>query len=109
MRRMDRAELHVAVHHEDAETVVAISGELDMSNADQLADSVTDELRKGPTRVVLDLADLTFCDSMGLRTFLLLSRSAAAQQTYLALRNPSPFFTRMMAITGVESALNIAS
>ena len=105
---MDRVELRVAVHHDDAETVVAISGELDMSNADQLADSVTDELGKRPARVVLDLADLTFCDSMGLRTFLLLSRSAETQQTYLTLRNPSPSFTRMVAITGVESALNIS-
>jgi anti-anti-sigma factor len=104
---MDRAELRVSVHREDAGSVITVSGELDMSNADQLSDAVTEELHKCPPRVELDLAELTFCDSLGLRTLLLLSRSAQAQQTHLALRNPSPFFTRMLQITGVESALNI--
>jgi anti-anti-sigma factor len=104
---MDRAELRVAVRHEDSGTVIDIAGELDMSNADHLSAAVTAELDKGPERVVLDLAELTFCDSLGLRTLLLLSRNAQAQQTFLALRNPSPFFTRMLQITGVESALNI--
>jgi anti-anti-sigma factor len=104
---MDRAELRMSVRPEPAGIVIAVSGELDMSNADQLSGAVTEELHKGPKRVVLDLAELTFCDSLGLRTLLLLSRNAQAQQTYLALRNPSPFFSRMLQITGVESALNI--
>lgn len=104
---MDRAELRVSVHQEDTATVMTVAGELDMSNADQLSAAVTEELTKGPERVVLDLAELTFCDSLGLRTLLLLSRTAQDQQTWLALRNPSPFFTRMLQITGIESALNI--
>jgi anti-anti-sigma factor len=57
---------------------------------------------------VLDVADLTFCDSLGLGTRVVLSRSARAQETYLVVRNPSPFFSRMLDVTGVRAGLNIA-
>jgi anti-sigma B factor antagonist len=105
---MDRAELRVSVAHGADETVVAVAGELDMSTAEQLSDTVNGELRQTPGRLVLDLADLTFCDSLGLGTLVVLSRTARIQQTYLVVRNPSPFFTRMLDVTGVRAGLNIA-
>lgn len=105
---MDRADLRVSVAHGDDETVVTVSGELDMSTAERLAETVNRELREGGTRIVLDLADLTFCDSLGLGTLVVLSRAARVQQTYLLLRNPSPFFRRMLDVTGVRTGLNIA-
>lgn len=105
---MDRADLRVSVTRGGDETVVAVIGELDMSTAERLAETVNAELREGQTRIVLDLAELTFCDSLGLGTLVVLSRTAAVQQTYLLLRNPSPFFTRMLDVTGVRSGLNIA-
>jgi anti-sigma B factor antagonist len=105
---MDRAELRVSVAHGDDETIVAIAGELDMSTAERLSGAVTEELRTAPSRIVLDLADLTFCDSLGLGTLVVLSRAARAQETYLVVRNPSPFFSRMLDVTGVRAGLNIA-
>ncbi len=105
---MDRAELRVSVAHGDDETVVALAGELGMSTADQLSGTVNEQLRLGPGRIVLDLSDLTFCDSLGLGTLVVLSRQARVQQTYLVVRNPSPFFTRMLDVTGVRAGLNLA-
>ncbi len=105
---MDRADLRISVSHGDAETVVSVNGDLDVSTATQLADTVNEELREPPSRIVLDLAGLTFCDSLGLGTLVVLSRTARVQQTYLLLRNPSPFFTRMLEVTGVREGLNIA-
>ena len=105
---MDRADLRVSVTRGGDETVVAVIGELDMSTAERLSEAVNAELREGQNRIVLDLAELTFCDSLGLGTLVVLSRTAAVQQTYLLLRNPSPFFTRMLDVTGVRSGLNIA-
>jgi anti-sigma B factor antagonist len=105
---MDRADLRVSVTHDDDQTVVTVDGELDMSTTAQLADTVNDELREAPGRIVLDLAGLSFCDSLGLGTLVVLSRTARVQQTYLLLRNPSPFFTRMLDVTGVGEGLNVA-
>jgi hypothetical protein len=47
-----------------------------------LADTVNDELREAAGRIVLDLAGLSFCDSLGLGTLVVLSRTARVQQTY---------------------------
>ena len=98
----------MSVSHLDGETVVTLAGELDLSTADVLATTVSDELRLNPGRIVLDLAGLTFCDSLGLGTLVVLSRTARNQQTYLQLRNPSQFFTRMLDVTGVGQSLNLA-
>ncbi|HEX6870203.1 MAG TPA: STAS domain-containing protein [Micromonosporaceae bacterium] len=105
---MDRADLRMSVTESDDEVVVSVAGELDMSTAEHLSETVAAQLRRGPNRVVLDLAELTFCDSLGLGTLVVLSRTARVQQTYLLLRNPSPFFNRMLDVTGVREGLNIA-
>ena len=105
---MDRADLRMSVSHRADGTVVALAGELDISTADVLAKTIDEELRLAPGRIVIDLAGLTFCDSLGLGTLVVLSRTARNQQTYLVLRNPSDFFTRMLDVTGVRQGLNIA-
>jgi anti-anti-sigma factor len=104
---MDRADFRTSVSRGDDEIVVYITGELDMSTAEQLSDVVTEQLRVHPGRVVIDLAGLTFCDSLGLGTLVVLCRTARVQQTFLLLRNPSPFFTRMLDVTGVREGLNV--
>jgi anti-anti-sigma factor len=105
---VDRAQLQLSVAPGGDETVVTVSGELDMSTAEQLSQTVTDQLRQGPSRIVIDLTDLKFCDSLGLGTLVVLSRTARNQQTFLQLRNPSPFFSRMLDVTGVREGLNVA-
>jgi anti-anti-sigma factor len=104
---MDRADLRVSVTHTDDESVVSVAGELDMSTAERLADAVNAELREGRGRIVVDLSELEFCDSLGLGTLVVLSRSARNQQAFLVLRNPSQFFIRMLDVTGVREGLNV--
>ncbi len=104
---MDRAELKLSVVPAGDDTVVHVSGELDMSTTDRLRDVVEAQLRENPSRIVLDLTELTFCDSLGLGTLVVLSRAARKQQTSLVLRNPGPFLNRMLDVTGVRAGLTI--
>ncbi len=106
---MGEPDLRISVRHGPDETVLAVVGELDLANAEELSDAVTAEFRDSPGRIVLDLSDLTFCDSLGLGTLIVLSRTAQNQNTFLLLRNPRPFFTQMLDITGVRQGLNISS
>lgn len=46
--------------------VVAVAGEADWNTADQLRDQLTQALAYGPRSVILDLADLEFCNLRGL-------------------------------------------
>lgn len=105
---MERAHLRLSVTRGEAETVVVLAGELDVSTVGQLSDAVTVELAEQPSQIVLDIADLTFCDSLGLGTLVVLNRAAQAQRSRLTLRNPTTFFTRMLEVTGLEAGLTVS-
>ncbi|MFG2038885.1 STAS domain-containing protein [Dactylosporangium sp. NPDC048998] len=104
---MDRPDLSVSVHRTPTETVVSLTGEIDMSTVPRLAAAVDDVLNEPPARVVLDMAGVTFCDSQGLGTLVVLSRKATLAQSYLVLVNVGAFLIRVLDITGLRNALMI--
>lgn len=50
--------------------VVSVAGELDMATAPQLEEEIAALLARGESRLVLDLAEVSFCDSTGLSVFV---------------------------------------
>jgi anti-sigma B factor antagonist len=89
------------------ETVLALAGEVDLSTAGQLSAVVTNLLIDPPPRVVLDMSGVTFCDSQGLGTLVVLSRRATLAQSCLVLTNVAAFLMRVLDITGLRPALMI--
>lgn len=90
------------------EAVVALTGEIDMSTVQRLARAVDEVLAiETPPRVVLDLHGVTFCDSQGLGTLVVLSRKAALAHSCLILVNVGDFLLRVLDITGLRGALMI--
>lgn len=104
---MDRPELVISVDRAPTETVVTIAGELDMLTAPRLAAAVNDVLADPPQRVALDMAGITFCDSQGLGTLVVLSRKATTMHSLLVLTNVAGALQRVLDITGLRSALVI--
>ncbi|OLE30764.1 MAG: anti-anti-sigma factor [Actinobacteria bacterium 13_1_20CM_3_71_11] len=104
---MDRPELSISVQRSPSEVVVNLSGEIDLSSAPRLSGLVTDLLADGPPRVVLDMSGVTFCDSQGLGTLVVLSRKAGLAQSCLVLTNVGDFLLRVLDITGLRPALMI--
>jgi anti-sigma B factor antagonist len=105
---VDRPDLSIAVERTAAEVVVKLAGEIDMSTVQRLSKVVGDMLaNEPPPRVVLDLADVTFCDSQGLGTLVVLSRKATMAQSHLVLTNVGDFLIRVLDITGLRGALMI--
>ena len=87
---------------------MTLTGEIDMSTVQRLAKVVDDILAADPPpRIVLDLANITFCDSQGLGTLVVLSRKATMAQSYLLLTNVGEFLLRVLDITGLRGALSI--
>lgn len=83
-----------------------------MLTAGQLTSSIDEVLGNGtseesPSRVLLDMADVTFCDSQGLGTLVVLSRKASSAQSVLVLTNVGDFLLRVLDITGLRSTLMI--
>jgi anti-sigma B factor antagonist len=104
---VERPELSILVQRQPSEVVVTLSGELDLSSAPRLSDTIGDLLRTAPPRIVLDMAGVTFCDSQGLGTLVVLSRRASLAQSYLVLTNVADFLLRVLDITGLRPALMI--
>ncbi len=105
---MERPELTLSVQHSPSEAVVILAGEIDLSTAPRLSTVVADLLAEAPARVVLDMAGVTFCDSQGLGTLVVLSRKAALAQSCLVLTNVADFLLRVLDITGLRPALMIS-
>ena len=105
---MERPELTVAVQRSPAEAVVSLTGEIDLSTAPRLSTVVSELLTDPPARVVLDMAGVTFCDSQGLGTLVVLSRKASLAQSCLVLTNVAEFLLRVLDITGLRPALMIS-
>jgi anti-sigma B factor antagonist len=106
---VERPELSISVQHAPDEVVFHLAGEIDVLTVTQLSTLVNEILADPPTRIVLDMAGVTFCDSQGLGTLVVLSRKAQHARTVLALANVGDFLLRVLDITGLRSALMIST
>ena len=106
---MERPELSIEVQRAPDEIVLHLAGEIDVLTVTTLSSRVNEILCDPPTRIVLDMAGVTFCDSQGLGTLVVLSHKAQHAQSMLALANLGTFLQRVLDITGLRSALMISS
>jgi anti-anti-sigma factor len=67
-------------------TVLVLSGELDIASSPALVQALEDAGSSIPNRLVIDLTEVTFMDSTGLRALLLARQRTEASQQELVLR-----------------------
>jgi anti-anti-sigma factor len=106
---VERPELSITAQRSPDEVTFHLTGEIDMLTVAQLAAEVTEAIGEGPHRIVLDMSGVTFCDSQGLGTLVVLSRKASHAQVVLMLANVGDFLLRVLDITGLRSALVLAN
>jgi len=104
---VERPELSITLDRTADEAVLNLAGEIDMLTAAHLSTAVNEVLTDAPPRIVLDLSGVTFCDSQGLGTLVVLSRKASHAQSVLTLTNVGEFLLRVLDITGLRSALTV--
>jgi anti-sigma B factor antagonist len=104
---VERPELSIAVLRDPDEIVLKLAGEIDMLTAARLSSLVNEILTDAPVRIVLDMAGVTFCDSQGLGTIVVLTKKASHSQSVLLLTNVGDFLLRVLDITGLRSALTV--
>ncbi len=93
------------IHQAGDTLVVEASGELDISQAETFEVKLREALGAGPT-VLLDLRDVEFIDSTGLRALILLSEEARSDGDSLRIRRSlSPAVKRLLGLTGLEDRL----
>ncbi len=95
-------------HSLDASTAVTRiwpSGDIDMAVADRLEQVLNAHLANGVMRVVVDLGDVTFLDSSGIRALLMAHQFAREHQRSLRVENPRPLVRTVLEIGGVMTLL----
>ena len=90
---------------EDGDPVVRISGELDLSNVDEMRRVVDPIVAESPARLVFELSDLQFMDSSAITVFL----QAAARVGRVELRNAGATVRRIVEATGLTDILHVDS
>jgi anti-anti-sigma factor len=88
---------------------VALRGELDLSTVEKVETALRECLASEPTALALDLRQLIFLDSSGLRALVVAAEQAAERGVrFVLIRGPEPV-QRVLRITGLDERLEIVS
>jgi anti-sigma B factor antagonist len=83
-----------------------VSGELDLSNAEDIGTAIVQAARDQAAGVVLDLTDLSFLDSVGICVILGLREQVVAQGRRLALVVPQrSVIRRTVGLVGLTDSV----
>lgn len=81
-----------------------LSGELDMATAGELTQALEEALSRGGTRILLELSELEFMDSSGLRVILEAAKRVGADRP-IVLVGAGGAVRRLLQVSGVEGRI----
>ena len=99
--------LAVTRHHDPDCTVVGIAGDLDAASTPMARDRLHGLLAEGRHRLVLDVADLAFCDSGGVWLLLEVHRRAQGAGGCVRLAAVNGVLKRVLELTHLDAAFVI--
>ena len=93
--------LRVNRDHNSAE--VTAVGEVDIHTCAQLEEALLGLVGDGVSKVTLDLADVAFIDSSGLRALVVAHKALEENGGSLVVANPSSMAARLLEVTGLKT------
>jgi len=98
-------QLRIEMRREPDRTILSLAGELDMASTKLLQQALAaQELRQQPM-IVLDLQQLEFIDSTGLRSILVALEQCRERGQQFAITPGSQQVQRLLGITGIAEHL----
>ena len=91
---------------QDGTIVLSISGEIDGTNVDEFENRVSDAADR-TSSLVLDLGNLEYVSSAGLRVFLTLQKKVKQRGDSLIIKNVNEEVRDIFSVTGFVKLLNI--
>ena len=92
---------------ENGITKVTLSGRLDIEGALKI-DSEFNAVAEEKKKVVVDLSDVTFIASLGIRTLILGAKAAANNGGKIVLLDPQPNVEKVLRTSRVDTVIPIA-
>jgi anti-sigma B factor antagonist len=100
-------ELKVTTRSQGDHTVVSVAGEIDLYTAPRLQSELTSALGASPTRLIVDMSGVGFCDSTGINVLLAALRQARECGGELILAGPGSATRKVLQVTGLESVFTV--
>jgi anti-sigma B factor antagonist len=98
-------QLRIDVRREGGRAILTLDGELDMASAELLQELADGEHLRDEAMLVLDLQQLRFIDSTGLRSILTALEHCRERGQEFAITPGSPQVQRLLSVTGVAEHL----
>lgn len=98
--------LRIDLVPESDAALLCLSGELDADSAGGLVEAGERAVSEGHRRLIVDCANVTFCDSFGLRALLLLWEAVGPDGS-VTVAHPSATLVRILDLTGVGERFRI--
>jgi anti-sigma B factor antagonist len=95
------SELSVSITPRSDAVIVAAVGDVDVSNSAQLADAIASALGENTGAVVVDVADVAYCDTSGIRALVHGRRLADAHGVPYRVIGASGVVLDALRLTGV--------
>ena len=93
---------------DDGTAMVTLLGEIDFSNADEIADGIREAVAEWrPSVVRVDLNNASFIDSTGLGALIEGYQAATDEQCGFVVVNPTPSFRRVLSVTGLTELFGL--
>ena len=87
--------------------LVSLAGDIDLPHVAHLRATLSAAAARRPTRIVVDVADVTFMDTAALRTLIAIRRRCVAGGIGFTLRRPSHVVDRLLTITHLTTVFDI--
>jgi anti-sigma B factor antagonist len=97
----------VGVEQHPGETVVAVSGELDVFSAPRLRQILFDPVLCARPTIVVDLTDVDFMDSTGIGTLVAARRWLTSRGATLTLVCPEGPVLRLLALVSLDKVFDV--
>jgi len=97
----------VTIEQRDDAVHLKLSGELDISTAQLLEDDLHRVEAERPELIVLDLRDLAFMDSTGLRLLIMADARAKEEGRRLAIGRGNEMIQRVLHLTRLDERLEL--
>jgi anti-sigma B factor antagonist len=105
---VDSHDFHLSVEPlTDDASLVAVGGELDLSTVPALRGALSGALDRGITRLVVDLTDVTFVDSVGVGAILHSKRRLGADGLLAVVLAPETYARVIFDVVGADAVVEV--
>jgi anti-sigma B factor antagonist len=92
----------IDLEHATGPVVVSLPAEIDMTNAERVGEQLRSAFTRGAAVVIADLTSTVFCDSAGVRQFVLAHNYAGACGAQIRFVIPGRNVLRVLTLTCVD-------